>query len=435
MKTITMFSADAMKVVGRVIDSIGELSILRARKKLTTDPGKQAEFDKRIKSAQKKTAKSVASLISSAVLMALIAQLFRTLYNKDDEDDIIPKNMAIDAIGNLLGGLPLIRDIYSRFAQGYEINGYAYSALNDLLDTGVSIFESVGDIFSGKADSKDIALNVKKMVFAGGQILGLPTRNVYNIVYGLTKRISPSAAYKIDDVFYTQSYKADLAKAIENEDDSIIATIVGIMLKENIGDIEEASVRDEMNTLVSKGYSVLPKSIGSITYEGEEITLTNKQKEQFKKVYSGANSKVASLLNLSQYKSATEEVRAKAIKYIYDIYYNLALEDLLGVDLENKTLLFAEAIEIEKLAIIIASAKELTADTDRNGKSVSGSKKAKVQAYVSSLQLSAVQKYMIMSYLGYSNANGKNQVKAYIQGLGLSKNQKEQLFAYSGYAA
>lgn len=436
MKTITMFSADAMKVVGRVIDSVGELATLRSRRKLTTDPAKVVELDKRIKVAQKKTSKSVASLVSSAVIMALIAQLFRTLYNKDDEDDNIAKNMAIDAIGNLIGGLPLIRDIYSRFTQGYEISGYAYSALNDLLDTGVSIFEAVGDIFSGKADSKDIALNVKKMMFAGGQILGLPTRNIYNMIYGLTKRISPSAAYKIDDAFYTQSYKADLARAIENEDDSMIATIVGIMLKENIGGIEEASVREEMNSLVKSGYNVLPKSIGDkITYESEEITLTNKQRKQFKAVYSEANSKVASLLNISQYKSATEEVRAKAIKYIYDIYYNLALEDLLGVDLENKNLLFAEAIEIEKLAIIIASARELTADTDKNGKMVSGSKKAKVQAYVDGLQLSAVQKYMIMGYLGYTNAKGKNQVEAYIQRLGLSKTQKEQLFAYSGYAS
>ena len=436
MKTITMFSADAMKVVGRVIDSIGELTTLQARKKVATDPARRAELEKRIKAAQKKTAKSVASLVTSAVLMALIAQLFRTLYNKDDEEDNIAQNMAIDAIGNLLGGLPIIRDIYSRFTQGYEISGYAYSALNDLLDTGVGIFETVGDIFSGKTDSKDIALNIKKLTYAGGQLLGLPTRNVYNIAYGLTKRFSPSAAYKIDDLFYNQSYSSDLAKAIENGDDSMIATITGIMLNENVGGIEETSVREEMNSLVSKGYSVLPRSIGDkITYEGEEITLTNKQKEQFKTVYSEANSKVASLLNLSQYKFATEEVRAKAIKYIYDIYYNLALEDLLGVDLENKNLLFVEAIEIEKLAIIVASARELSADTDKNGRTVSGSKKAKVQAYVNALQLSAVQKYMIMGYLGYSNENGKNQVKGYIQRLSLSKTQKQQLFEYSGYAA
>lgn len=287
-----------------------------------------------------------------------------------------------------------------------------------------------GFYFSSSED--DVGSNYEH----GGQDLTAKIERLADIAYGLTKRVSPSAAYKIDDLFYKQSYSSDLAKAIENEDDSMIATIVGIMLNENVGGVKESSVRKELNSLVSNGYKVLPKSIGNtITYEGEEITLTNKQKEQFKTVYSEANSKVASLVETTQYKSATEEVRAKAIKYIYDIYYNLALEDLLGVDLENKNILFAEAIDIEKLAIIVASARDLTADKDKNGKTISGTKKAKVQAYVNSLQLTAVQKYMIMGYLGYSNAKGKNQVKGYIQRLSLTKSQKEQLFSYSGYAA
>lgn len=33
MRTITMFSADSMKVIGRVVDSIGELSALKSKKK------------------------------------------------------------------------------------------------------------------------------------------------------------------------------------------------------------------------------------------------------------------------------------------------------------------------------------------------------------------------------------------------------------------
>lgn len=89
---------------------------------------------------------------------------------------------------------------------------------------------------------------------------------------------------------------------------------------ENLSVITTLEAVEEMDLLVKFGYNVLPKSIGDkITYEGEEIILTNKQREQFKAVYSEANSKVASLLNISQYKAATEEVRGKAIKYIYDI--------------------------------------------------------------------------------------------------------------------
>lgn len=102
-----------------------------------------------------------------------------------------------------------------------------------------------------------------------------------------------------------------------------------------------------------------------ITYNGEEINLTSGQRKQFKQVYSVANKAVASLVKLSQYESASDEVKAKAIKYIYNVYYNLALQDLLGEDLETKTVLFAEAIDVEKLAIIVATANSLTADLDK----------------------------------------------------------------------
>ena len=121
------------------------------------------------------------------------------------------------------------------------------------------------------------------------------------------------------------------------------------------------------------------------------------------------------------------------MKFIYNTYYNLALEDMLGVDLESKNTLFAEAIDIEKLAIIIATAKLITADMDKNGKALSGTRKAKIQTYINSLQLSAVQKYMIMGYLGYSNTKGEQQVKAYINKLSLNKNEKAQLLKWSGY--
>jgi len=434
MRTITMFSADSMKVIGRVVDSVGELSVLKAKRKATTDPDEIEKLDKKIKSAKKKVAKSTAALATSAVFMALIAQLFRWLYNKDDEDENIVQNMTVDAVGNLLGGLPLIRDVYSRFAEGYDISDYTYSALNDLLDSGYNIFAMVGDVFSGETDSQEVAKNIKNLFYASGQILGLPTRNVYNMAYGLTKRFSPETAYKIDSWFYDQNYSSDLAKAIENEDDEMIATIVGIMLDEKIGGIDDSSVRNELNGLIKKGFSVLPRSVGdSITYEGEKITLTSGQAKSFKEVYSVANEALASLVGLSQYESATDEVKAKAINFIWDIYYNLAIEEVLGVDIESKAVLFAEAIDIEKLAIIIATARAIKADTDKNGKSISGTRKAKIQKYVASLKLTAVQKYMVMGYLGYSNKNGESQVKAYINRLNLSKSEKEKLLAYSGY--
>lgn len=433
-KTITMFSADSMKVIGRVVDSIGEYTTLNAKLKTLTDANEITAVQKKIAESGKKVAKSVTSLITSAVFMALVAQLFRTLYNKNDEDDNVVADVTTDAIGNLLGGLPYIKEIYGRFVDGYEIDGYAYSAINDMLDSTYNVFKLSGDIVTGNVTTQDIAKNIKKSVFAAGQLFGLPTRNVYNIAYGLTKRISPTAAYKVDTAFYNKGYSSDLKKAIDNDDDDMIATIVELMTNERVGNIGDSNVSKELNSLVTKGFDVIPRSVGkTITYDGEEKTLTNNQRAQFKQVYSIANKAVASLIKLSQYEKATDEVKAKAIKYIYNVYYNLALEDLLGVDLETKTVLFAEAIDVEKLAIIIAMANSLTADTDKQGKAISGTKKKKIQAYVNSLRLSAAQKYMIMGYLGFKNLNGEDTVKAYINRLKLTKSEKEKLLKYSGY--
>lgn len=114
---------------------------------------------------------------------------------------------------------------------------------------------------------------------------------------------------------------------------------------------------------------------------------------------------------------------------------NLALQDFLGEDLENKNVLFAEAIDIEKLALIIATVRSLEADTDKDGKVINGSRKRKIQAYINSLQLKAAEKYMIMGYLGYKNINGEAQVKAHINTLNLTKQEKSRLLEYSGYSA
>lgn len=428
MKTLTMFTADSMKVFGRVMDSIGEVSVLKQKIKETSDPKVKESLQAQLKIANKKARKSITALAATAIFMALVAQAFRWLYNKDDDDDeSVLATMTVDAIGNLMGGLPLIKDIYAKLTDGYELNNYAYSAINDLFDA----FASIVNFSEGKPAKK-----VKDIVYAVGQIFGIPTRNVYNIFYGLTKRFSPTTAYEIDNVFYNKNYSSDLQKAIDNDDEDMIATITGLMLDEKVGAIESVTLKRELNSLVSKGYKVLPRSIGNtITYNGEEIPLTSRQKEQFKKIYSEANSELASLVEGKAYRSATEEVKAKAVSFIWDIYYNLAIEDLLGVDLETKNILFAKAIDISSLAIIVATARGFEADTDKKGKVISGSRKAKVQGYINSLGLKAAQKYMIMGYLGYSNKNGESQVRSYIQRLRLSKSEKEKLFEYSGYAA
>lgn len=344
--------------------------------------------------------------------------------------------MLVDAVGNLLGGLPGIRDVVSFFTEGYEIDSYAYSAINDILSSAGDIFDTVGMVFSDGYDQRKVASSVKNLLYAAGQITGIPTRNIYNVCYGLTKRISPSAAYRIDDTFYEQSYRSDLAKAIEDDDEAMIATIASLMLDENIGGLEDQMSRKALDALVCEGYDVIPKSVGNkITYDSVEYTLTSRQVKQFEKTYCVANDALKELVRLTQFKNASDEVKARAVDFIYKVYYDLAVQELLGVDIETRSVLFAEAIDIEKLAIIVATASSITAELDNNGKTISGTKKAKLQRYVGALKLKTAEKYMIMGYLGYTNTNGESQVRSYIDRLSLTKTEKAKLLEYSGYAA
>lgn len=435
LKSFTMFSADALKVFSRVIDAFGEREVLRYLIRNEKDPGKKAEYEARLKEVNKLCARSISSLVMTSTVTALIALAFKWWYRRNEEESFL--SFCADVFGNMLGGIPFIRDIYSFFADGYEMENFMMSTFNDVLAASLDSFTLISSAASGKdVSEQEIAGAIRKIFYAAGQMSGIPVRNAYNFVSGNINRFFPSAGYKLDSMFYEKSYKSDLAKAIENEDEDMISTIAGLMLNENIGGIESESARKELDRLITNGHDVIPRSVSdTITYNGEVYTLDAKQKKAFKNIYGIANESLAELVKLARYQEATDEVKAKAIKYIFDIYYNLALQDLVGEDFENKTVLFAEAIDIEKLALIVATARSLEADTDKNGKTIHGSRKRKIQAYIGSLRMKAAEKYMLMGFLGYRNINGEAQVKAHINGLKLTKDEKEKLLEYSGYSA
>lgn len=235
----------------------------------------------------------------------------------------------------------------------------------------------------------------------------------------------------MDGIFSKPSYKADITKALESGDEERVSFLAGLALDENVSLAKNSAVRQELSRLIGEGEDVLPRSAGTtVTYEGEEYPLTRKQQAKFREVYEGANEAALRLVQSAYYKEASNTVKAKALKRLYKMHYNLAIEEVLGVSLEDKAQLFAKAIPPEKLAIIIAEAGEIKADVDKSGKAVSGSRRAKVAAFVAKLRLSAAQKYMVFAYLGYKTTNADAEVRRYVDGLGLGKVEREELLGY-----
>ena len=430
-KMVTMFRADAVKNIGRLLEAMGEISVIKREAKIFGTSIDEA----RLSAAKHRRNKAAMSLIMVAAFTTALAKAFRWALKREEEDEWTWKNTLAELFGNFLGGLPLISDAYERlFGSGYGMEDMSVSALNGVLDSVSGLIDVAGQVASGDLDERLLARDLRQMVFSLGQVTGMPTQNVYKYARAIVHRVSPETGYKMDDAFYKSSYRADMADAIASEDEAQLETIIGVMLNENVGRVTSESVRVELGRLMLAGEDALPRSVPEVITVGDDsVKLTARQRKKFESIYGEANAAVEKMIGRRQYGDVDDAVRAKAIKQVYGIYYNRAVEELLGVELEAKNVLFAEAFDPGDLALIVAACGEIRADVGADGKAISGSRKEKVIKYVESLKLRAAQKYMIMGYLGYRNTTGRQVVFSYIESLRISKAKKEALFEMSGY--
>lgn len=432
MKSIVMFSSDAVKQFSLVVQSFNKISFLKRKIKLGI--GDVSALQKQLSAARKEARGALASVATSMTFYVLMGMLVNYgLFAKEPEDDetlveIFLKNLG----GSVTGMIPIVRDLYTFFVEGYELDNFAYDTFNGLTDAVKGISDLIAKAGSGeRVTDQEWMLALRKFVYATGQLTGLPTRNIYNQMYGVIKRFSPSAAYEIDSLFYGASTK-DLNKAIEKGDDKLSSTITQQLLADRGIDASE-TVAGAFSALYAEGYS-LPSGVrDSITYNGEEISLNARQQGIIIDSYEKAAQEAEGLINSAEWDHQSDAVKANALKLLFNYYYYAGVYEATGAYGDSRALMLGEAVDVAKIAIAYGQAAEMTADVDRKGNTISGTKKAKIQSLVNGLRLTAAQKYILMGYLGYKNANGENVVKGYIRSLGLTQEQQNELLEMSGY--
>lgn len=446
MRTLTMFTSDSMKVVGRVIDAVGEVATLKSKLKATTDADTRAALKQQLKTANRKARKAVGALCLTAVFMASIAQLFRWLDDKEqDEDESVAETMLVDAVGNLFGGLPLFKDAYAKIFEGYDVDNYAYSAINDLLDSALNLFEVAGNILTNEGSAQDRNRAMRNLAYSVGQMFGIPVRNVYNVFFGLTKRFNPEAAYVIDNAFYEKNYQNELYKAIEEDDAEMTSFIMSLLLGERMNENVDEAVFNELLILSKNGQKVIPGSVpSSITIDEVEYPLSAAEQAAIKDIYATSERSLKALFAKSKYNTLSDEQKAEAIDFIYDTYYDKALEGALGIDRGNNSLIIADVVGVDNLALLYVTTKGLTSDTDRRGNVISGSKRKKVVAAINSLGVSTEKKLLLICAKGYSlqdndirglsAAKAKKYLLRYILSLkGKTKAEKAEIAELCGF--
>jgi len=446
MQLSTMFMSEPLQQFSLLTSAIDKIRVAKLQLK-SADAESRAEAEALLKTARAEATRAIATVVVDTIILTLIAQAFRWIKGQDDEEERV-QSIIQDFAENYIGMLPFVKDVYS-YLNGFDVTNYVSSGLTNIGQSLQDLTSIIDLLASGKAyDEAEVYGKLRKTLLAISQTFGIPIRNLETYCKGIIEKFSPSAVYKYEKFFYdgtTSSYMEDLTKAIEDGDEKLADTIIDSFLTEEKIPVKDKELRETLKELYSQGYSVFPKSVGtSITYsvgEGEEreefkINLTTGQRARFRSVYQEANTYIKKMVNTQAFKDSEAEIQAKSIKAIYDYYYDLALEDLTGEDMvSEKDKLFYSAIPIEKLALIIKTARAFESDKDDNGKTISGSKKKKVQQYVANLELTAAEKYMVMGYLGYKNSVGEGKVRVYIQRLQLTKAEKEALLEYCGYEA
>ena len=445
VKAMIMFKSDAITTQGRIIDAWGELQYLTATKKGVEGESK-AEVKKQIKTAKKQLSRAVGAVVASSAYMVTIAELFRAFYgklDKDEEDEEKATRLIGEFILNALGGIPAISAIAEAFSSSYDFESMEFSAINDILDTAKQCREYVDDLFAGKATKRDGLKMIERVLYGAGQLVGIPLRNLKNLSYGITRLISPEAAYKWDSALYSQTYGKDLTDALEKEDYQMAEVILETAFSEKMGSGLSDDAIKVLSRLAKNGENVIPSAVSDkITIDGEERELTGEELKAVREKYGEAVEQINKIIQTDVFRGFDDEMKADAVRKIYDLYKNLAYDGAVGSKKDEEAYLLSKVVDADVLCLneILSI---YTADVDENGKTVSGSKRGKVIAAIADMDISDEEKLLLIATQGYAlkddDIYGMSKEKAdellfdYIASLDLSDEERLALYKYAGY--
>lgn len=360
-----------------------------------------------------------AGILAQGIFVALINALMKRIKGKKDWDefDIAEEGMNLAlAIG--VDWVPLVNTV-SNLIKGYEVTVPA-----------VEIMNQVADIF-GNWKNGDTRGVIRQIVFLVSDLTGLPTQTVYQYIYGSLKTFDPAIAYELNSVLYGASLQSTtnaMKTYAERKNEPKTASMIGlIMSKYKMGNSSD-KINKELASLYIDGYNSLPTTpLESYTDEnGQTSELTQKQIEQFKNYYSQANKDVSALLEIAEYKTATSEEKSKAIKKLYDIYYQYAKVKVIGTattsKLVNVVSLTKGNIQLAKYIMYLQKISSIV-ETSK------ATRKTLVVKYINKIRgMSAKEKSLLMYLAGYSvSGNSRMKLISYLVSKGASRKQLNEI--------
>jgi hypothetical protein len=172
-----------------------------------------------------------------------------------------------------------------------------------------------------------------------------------------------------------------------------------------------------------------------INKNGSKTILTSEQRAYYQKT-SGKiiEDNVKKLLKNRTYNSLSDEEKSDVINNIVNYSYNIAQKETLDFDISNA---YYKAYQYSKLGNVsdyyIIKSQEFTSSKDKNGKTISGSKKAKVINYINSMNIPVSQKAILINLNGYKLTNYNFQVINYVNSSNNTTADKKEILKSLGF--
>lgn len=407
VRGLTMFKSDGAAMFSSSFDAIRRFMDLRDRAKAGQDVGKELAV------AKNRAGRAVASVASVCVAVAIITQAMRYAFNNDDEEEETPaKNIAMNTMNSAMGMFPLIGDVYSVFAEGYDISNMTIDALND----GINGVRGMVSLFGDKnATQADVARATRKALYGVGHMAGVPVRNLTNLTTGVIRRFSKPAMYGYDSIFSGEKYSEDLQRAVKRGDDKMAEAITKVMFRRKKTGAYNQETLDEVLRLYKAGYDkkVMPGGIPD--------DLTRAQRKTFLNVYGKSDADVQKLIESDAYKAFDDEQKASAISSLYRSWRAYAEYQATG-ETDDKSALLSEIMGADKFGKARAYLSGLKAKED--AETPKDGWRSTIQKGLKGMGLTSDEQALILYAAGYHSAS---DLSVFLRVLNAKNLTKEQL--------
>ena len=411
VRGLTMFKSDGAAMFSSSFDAIRRFMDLRDRAKSGQDVGKELAV------AKKRAGRAVASVASVCVAVAIITQAMRYAFNNDDEEEETPaKNIAMNTMNSAMGMFPLIGDVYSVFAEGYDISNMTLDALND----GINGVRGMVSLFGDKnATQADVARATRKALYGVGHMAGVPVRNLTNLTTGVIRRISKPAMYGYDSIFSGEKYSEDLQRAVKRGDDKMAEAITKVMFRRKKTGAYNQETLDEVLRLYKAGYDkkVMPGGIPD--------GLTRAQRKTFLNVYGKSDADVQKLIESDAYKAFDDEQKASAISSLYRSWRSYAEYQATG-ETDDKSALLSEIMGADKFGKARAYLSGLKAK--ENAETPKDGWRSTIQKGLKGMGLTSDEQALMLYAAGYHSTS---DLSAFLRVLNARNLTKEQLALFA----